>query len=292
MRPSSRAQPPGRPPRTGADRGTTAGARRPPRRLPLRVVETPPTADAPGPDAGAADDPVRHPHWRQVGSVLTVIVLLLLLVECVVVVRSMDFGGSDPDAAPAAPVALSPPDALPDRGALVRSEVRADGSIAVTHWIRGAGDIDEISLAAPPVVGGDGTFRAVNGRLVAADGTVLAAHLTVGAEPRRIRFDAPTRLLRATYVLRGAVDRSSTVDGRIRALTVSLDVDAAAEAGPTVLVVNAVPGAGEVLNLACANARSGAALLRPCGSPDGAGWRVRLPAGSREDRVVAQLDVP
>jgi hypothetical protein len=218
-----------------------------------------------------------------------VVALLLLLAECAVIIRGLRAGDSGPDAVPELPVALSPPDALPREGALVRSEVRADGSIVVTHWIRATDDIDEISLAAPPLDGGPGGVRAVDARVVASDGTVLADDLTVGAVPRRIRFEEPTRLLRARYVLRGAVDRSSTVDGRLRALAVSLDVDAPAAAGPTVVVVT---GAGEVLNLACANARSGVALLRPCGSPDGAGWRVRLPAGSSKDRVVAQLDVP
>jgi hypothetical protein len=281
VRPSSRALPPGRAPRAGADH---TAPRRPPRRLPMRVVETPTTADAPAP----AEETSHRPRWRRLGKVIAVVALLLLLAECAVIVRGLRAEDSEPDAVPALPVPLSPPDALPAEGAFVRSEVRADGSIAVTHWIRAADDIDELTLAAPAPTDGSGSVRAVDARVVAADGTVQADDLTIDAEIRRVRLKQPTRLLRATYVLRGAVDRSSTVDGRLRALAVSLEVDAA-ETGPAVVLVT---GAGEVLNLACANARSGVELLRPCGSPDGAGWRVRLPAERSADRVVAQVDVP
>ena len=99
-------------------------------------------------------------------------------------------------------------------------------------------------------------------------------------------------MVRATYVLRGAVDSSDTVKGRLLARDVALDLDFPAQAGPTVVVVDAGGTGGEVRNLACGNARSTVALLRPCGSPDGSRWRVRLPAESRTDRVTAQVDLP
>lgn len=125
---------------------------------------------------------------------------------------------------------------------------------------------------------------------MAADGAVSAEDLTIGAEPRLVRFDDSTTMVRATYVLRGTAERSVTVDGRLRARVVSLDVDLSTLSGPTVAVVQA-PAGGEVLGLACASARSEVELFRPCGTPDGSHWRVRLDPVSREDRVTTVVDL-
>ncbi len=294
MRPSSRAVPPGRPPRPGPERGGVGTVRRSPRRLPLRLVDTP--APAPGPETDLDPEPtvetapVRRRRWRWLRRSFLLIAVLVLVVECFAIARSLRSSDPQEGALPAPLVPLVAPRALPDEGSLVQSDVRSDGSIAVTQWIRTSTDIDEVALSAATPAGGAGTPEAVDGRLVGSDGTILADDITVDTAAVRIRFDEPTRLVRATYVLRGAVDASGTVDGRLRASIVSLDLDFAAEAGPTVVVVSGHDG--EVLNLACANARSGVALLRPCGAPDGARWRVRLPAADREDRVTAQVDVP
>jgi hypothetical protein len=216
---------------------------------------------------------------------------VLLVLECVAIVRYLRSDDSDPQsAAPAAHPLLAPAD-LPERGSLVLSEIRADGSVEVSHWFRDGNGIDELSLAAPVTNGRAGSIRATGGRVVAADGTVIADDLTIGAEPRLVRFDDSTTMLRATYVLRGAVERSATVTGRLTARVVSLEADLSTLSGPTVAVV-AVPTGGEVRGLACADARSDVELLRPCGAPDGSRWRVRLDPVSREDRVTAVVDLP
>ncbi len=236
-------------------------------------------------------EPERRNRWRWVRTGLAVVAIVVLVVELVVIVRSVRARDDGLDAAGADRVPPVPPAALPLQGALVRSVVRPDGSIAVTQWLRSADEIDKVTLSVPTPVGGRETPRAEDVRLVGDDGTVLADHLTVDTASQEVRFAYPTRLVRATYVLGDAVDRSSSVDGRVRALLVALDVDFATRTGPTVVQVSGAPAGAEVLNLACANARSRVALLRPCGAPSGSGWRVRLPAVSAEDQVTAQIDL-
>jgi hypothetical protein len=279
MRPTSRPAPTGRRPRTGP-RPAARPARSPARRLPRRPVETPAPTPEPVPEQA------RGRRWRRVGDVLLAVTFVLVLPVTVLEVMRSHPGGDDPPAGRLIVDRPLIPAALPSRGALVVSEVRRDGSIAVTHWVRSDDALGEVSLSAPAA---GGPVRATDGRLVTASGAVLADDLTVGAEPLRVRVPGSATVVRATYVLHGVTDRSGSVDGRLLAEAVALDVDAPAELGPTVVVVAAPDG--QVLNLACANARSGVDLLRPCGSPAGSGWRVRLPAASRDDRVTAQVDV-
>lgn len=217
--------------------------------------------------------------------------VVVLLVEFIAIARSLRSDEPDEPDPPAAALPLLAPDELPELGSLVLSEVRADGSVRVTQWLRSGDGIDELLLTAPTVAGAADPISATDGRLVGSDGTVIADDLTIGAEPRLVRFADSTTMVRATYVLRGAVERSSTAAGRLRALAVSLDVDLSSLSGPTVAVVETQTG-GEILGLACGNARSEVALVRPCGTPDGSRWRVRLPPVSREDRVTATVDVP
>jgi hypothetical protein len=216
---------------------------------------------------------------------------VLLVLECVAIVRSVRSDDADSQRPAPADLPLLAPGDLPERGSLVLSEIRADGSVRVSQWLRDGDGIDALSLAAPVTTGQAGPIRATGGRLVAADGTVIAEGLTIGAEPRLVRFDDSTTMLRATYVLRGAVEQSATETGRLSARVVSLDADLSALSGPTVVVVEVQAG-GEVQGLACANARSDVELLRPCGTPDGSRWRVRLDPASREDRVAAVVDLP
>jgi hypothetical protein len=306
MKPTSRPVPPAGRPRTAPHAPSAPRVRRP-RRVPVQVLEPEPEPE-PDPDL-EVDDQIwsNTASWpmsfepepqarvrrsrRLILAVLVGVGVVVLLLECVAIVRTLvsdDGDGRVPVTGTATP--LVAPDALPAEGVLVRSEVRADGSVKVDQWIRSGDGIGELSFSAPAGVEGADAVRATGGRLVGADGTILADDLSLGAEPRRIRFESPTTMVRATYVLQGAVDRSATVDGRLLARVVALDVDFPAQSGPAVVVVSADDG-GEVRNLACVNGRSTVALLRPCGAPDGPRWRVRLPAESRTDRVTAQVDL-
>ncbi len=300
MKPSSRPLPPGRPPRA---RTEPPPARSSTRKIPTRLVQTVPSDHEDLLDRDLEPDPGLYsgfevelepptPVRRRRRVLLGVLVGLgvaVLLLEGVAIVRSLGPDDSDGRSADRRVSPLVAPAALPATGVLVLSEVQPDGSIEVDQWIRSSDDIDELTVAAPATSGGDDALRVSDASLVAADGTVLADDLTAAARPRVIRLAAPTTLVRASYVLSGAVDRSGTVDGRLRTFAASLDLDSSALTGPTVLFVSAASG-GEVGNLACANSRSQVALLRPCGAPDGSGWRVRLPSGSRGDRVTAQVD--
>lgn len=292
MKLSSRAQSPGRPPRGTRDGVATGPRRRPPHRLPTGGVgSTSPTHEEPTSEVDAnPPTPVRRrTRRRMVIGVLVGVGMVLLLVEGVAIVRSLS--AEDERQLPQSGVTLPlvAPDELPATGALVLSEVRADGSVEVTQWIRSGDGIDRALVTAP---GGSAEGVSVTGgRLVAADGTVIADDLTATAEPRGLRFADPTTMVRATYVLRGVAEESGTVAGRVVAQAVSLDLSIPAQTGPTVVVVAAAEN-GVVRNLACTNARSAVALLRPCGAPDGSRWRVRLPPERRTDRVAAQVDVP
>jgi hypothetical protein len=288
VRPSSRAVPPGRPVRSGPGR--------PPHRIPTRPVETeepeePEEAEEPQPVPDPPTPGRPRSRRRTLIAVLVGVGVVVLLVEFFAIASSLRSDEPDDPDPPAAALPLLAPDDLPERGALVLSEVRADGSVRVSQWFRSGDGLDELLLTAPRVSGAADPIRATDGRLVAADGTVIADDLTVGTTPRLVRFADSTTMVRATYVLRGAVERSTTADGRLRALVVSLDVDLSSLSGPTVAVVETQTG-GEILGLACGNAQSEVELLRPCGTPDGARWRVRLPPVSREDRVTATVDVP
>ncbi|KQW53120.1 hypothetical protein ASC77_02130 [Nocardioides sp. Root1257] len=254
---------------------------------------------AAGPTQGAVPDPLPPPEpvaeapapgrnrRRLLLAALAVVGVAVLVVEGIALARTI---GSQESARRDVATPLQAPADLPVEGSLVLSRIRADGTVEVTQWIRSTEDITELSVAAPDVgVGADGV-SVTGARLVAADGTSLADDLTVTAEPRVVGLESPTTMVRATYVLRGAAEQSGTVRGRVLARAVALDLSFPAQAGPTVVVV-AAAGDGVVRNLACANAQSSVALLRPCGTPDGTRWRVRLPPAGRGDVVAAQVDV-
>ena len=195
-----------------------------------------------------------------------------------------------PSAPPESPSATltrpmtEPPDALRSTGAYVRSDVQPDGTIRVTQWVRVGAAVDRITLASydpgqpgePPV--------ATHLDIVDASGRVVLSQGEVGTGGRTIELES-SRVLRLTYDLTGAVSVSGSVPGRAIATSTALDVDYPDEGPATVEVTGA-----EVLTLACGGLEPDD--LRPCGRPDGTGWRVRLAGVVRDDRVSAQLDLP
>jgi hypothetical protein len=212
--------------------------------------------------------------------------VVVLLVECVFLIRSFE-SGDDGQGGRKMVAPLVAPALLPPQGTLVTSTVRADGTVAVTQWLQSTDGLDQVTLSAP-TVGASDPARATGLRLVDTDGTVLADGITVTDRPKRVRFDFPTRLIRATYVLDGVADRSDTVSDRLLVNALSLRMEGA-DPGPTIVEVTA-PVEGVVRNLACADARSPVTLVRPCGAPIGDGWRVRLDPEDLTARVQAQVD--
>ena len=284
VKPSSRAVPPGRPPRA-ARTAATRPARRPPHRLPTRLVERRACSRArsrrPSPRP-AARPPTDAGRRRMVVAVLVGVGVVVLLVECVAIVRSLRSDDSDGSRLPAAAGPAAGAGRPAGAGHARASEVRADGSVRGEpvdperrRHRRARRSRPRRRPARPTPV------RATDGRSSAADGTVLADDLTRSAPSRAWSGSTdPTTLVRATYVLRGRRRRGAPrVPGRLRARVVSLDLDCPALTGPTVVVVD---GAGRRRGPATSPAPTPgptSTLLRPCGTPDGSRWRVRLPAG-------------
>ncbi len=187
------------------------------------------------------------------------------------------------------PERLVAPSTMPTQGSLVVSEVRADGTVAVTQWIRGPEPLGSVTFSSPAT---SERVRVTDSQLVAEDGTVLAEGFGAGATSERVPVDGPSRLVRATYVLDGVTEVSSDVPGRLLVQAVALPAVAADDAGPVVVEVAGAEADSVVRNLACSDPGSSVAIQRPCGSPDGSAWRVRLTGGHRDEIVTAQVDLP
>lgn len=241
-----------------------------------------PLGPAPENDRGV---PPGHRFRPRVWAVIAVVVLVEVLLVAWVIVSADDATVVD------RPERLVAPRDLPLQGSLVLSQVRPDGSVAVTQWMRGLDPLGSVALSTPTVAG-SGPVQVTDARLVADDGSVLAEGITVGAEPQRIPVEGPTRLVRATYVLDGVSEVSSDVPGRLLVQAVAVTMASTGEAGPVVVEVEGAESGAVVRNLACSDAGSSVAVQRPCGSPDGSAWQVRLNGDHRDDVVTAQVDLP
>jgi hypothetical protein len=228
----------------------------------------------------------RSPIWS-VKLAIGAVVAAVLVVECVVLVDALrdDNDPGPPAKAAAAARSLELPPVLAASGNFVRSNVRPNGTIRVTQWIRSHTDVDRITLSSYDADPPGGAPVANHLDVVDGGGQVAASDVEVGPDPRVVVFLVPTRVLRLTYTLRGAMDVSGSVPGRALAVPL-LDVDYDGQDGPTTLEVTGV----EVLNLACTDPVP-SAEPRPCGEPDETGWRVTLEGSDRDDRVTAQVDL-
>lgn len=263
----------------------------PPDDVPEEVYLPEPDDEGPSGPSGPTPRPGRSAaYWLK--AAFLVVALLLIAVEVVLIVRSSrsslsdrsegSAGGSARRSAEAEP--LTPPDRLPDQGSYVASEVRPDGTIAVTQWFRSETPVRRLVVAAPDT---PEPAEARGGVIVAGDGEVLVADLAVGPERQSLDLGRSAKVLRLTYRLHGVVDRSTPVAGQALAQAVALDVDYDAEEGPTRVFVTG----GQILDLGCADRDADVSLRLPCGAPDGPGWMVTLPEADRDDRVSAQLDL-
>ena len=219
-----------------------------------------------------------------------VIGLVALAVEAVVIVSSLEDGPErrrNHAVSGHAIVAPPPPAALPETGSFVSSDVRADGTIRVSQWIRSDEAVSKLGLEAYDTPLPTAEPRATDLEIATGKGKVLVSGLVVGTRPQVVDLEKPARVLRMTYSLRGVVDRSGSVTGRALAGVTFLDVGYEPASGPTTVEVTG----DRVLNLACADAEAETAPRRPCGAPDSTGWSVTLPEEDRDDRVTAQLEL-
>ena len=235
-----------------------------------------------GESAGAGGDP--EPSAREL--------LFLFLVACNVVVAFVAgfiAASPVPGTSTAAPASLgrltSPPSELPKVGSAVESRVTRDGRIVVTHWVRTQSPLTVIYLHRPRATNYSGDTQVTGNRMTSDGGR---AGGTGDGTDQTFRLGKPAKLVRVTYALSGALERSSSVQGRTLVRTTAVPVTADIPLrGPVVVTVRAP----NVLSLTCIKPERLEPSLRPCGAPVGVGWRVTLRGDDRQDQVIAQVDL-
>ncbi len=176
--------------------------------------------------------------------------------------------------------------ALPANGSYVETVVLPSGEMKVTHWIRTKVPESSIKLMAPVLAGIDSGVVTATEVQVVADGMVVPGADSVEGAGQTYRF-VGTKSIYVTYVLSGALERSTSVESRALARVTALDLRYPSMSGTS---VRSVQGA-EVLNLACSPPGTPDAAPEPCGKPDPDGWQVQLAGGNRNDHVMAQLQL-
>ncbi|MCP3421179.1 hypothetical protein [Nocardioides pinisoli] len=186
-----------------------------------------------------------------------------------------------PDEATRAPTASLPVDGWPIAGeSRTVSEVLPGGDLEVTHWIHAESPLDTLSLSLPRL---DGQEVSASDVEVTADGRPGSGPGAVEPRGATYTFIDATRI-QVRYRMSGAVQLSSSADGRGLATTTSLDVTATQPRDVRVV------RSQEVLSLACV--QPGEQPV-PCGEPGGEDeWRVELDGTDPGDRVLAVVTVP
>jgi hypothetical protein len=187
-------------------------------------------------------------------------------------------GPEEPSGSPAASV---PVDGWPIAGeSRAVTEVLPGGNLEVTHWIHAEDPIDELRLTLPQLDGAEVSATDVE---VTGDGRAASGPATVARSGATYAFTDATRI-QVRYLMSGAVELSSSADGRGLATTTSLDVTATQ--ARDVRVVRSQ----EVLSLACAEPDEQPV---PCGKSEGDDqWRVELAGTGAGSRVLAVVTVP
>ena len=272
-------------PAHGPDTGTTAGttpatsSRATP--APAAVPEAPPPPPpTPLPVQEVAAPPEDAPHGPAPRSRTTLALVAAALVGVIGggVVAWQAVGPDDRSRTSTSPV---PIDGWPIAGeSRAVTEVQPDGDLEVTHWIHAQSPLDELALTLPEL---DGAEVAANAVEVTADGRPGSGPAVVAPTGSTYTFADATRI-QVRYRMSGAVERSSSADGRGLATTTSLDVTAAQ--ARDVRVVRSE----EVLSLACA---APGEQPVPCGESNGDDqWRVELSDDDTADRVLAVVTIP
>lgn len=185
------------------------------------------------------------------------------------------------DEATRTPTASLPIDGWPIAGeSRTVSEVLTGGDLEVTHWIHADDPLSELRLSLPQLDGQEVSATEVE---VTADGRPGSGPEAVEPRGASYTFTDATRI-QVRYRMSGAVQLSSSADGRGLATTTSLDVTATQ--ARDVRVVRSQ----EVLSLACAEPGEQPV---PCGESGGDDeWRVELDGTDPGDRVLAVVTVP
>lgn len=182
---------------------------------------------------------------------------------------------------PSRPPASVPIDGWPIAGeSRAVTEVLPGGDLEVTHWIHAESPLAELEVTLPEL---DGVKVTANQVEVTADGQPAAGPGVVMPSGAAYTFSDATRI-QVRYRMSGAVELSSSADGRGLATTTSLDVTATQPRDVRVV------RSQEVLSLACAEPDEQPV---PCGESGGEDqWRVELDETDAGSRVLAVVTVP
>lgn len=189
-----------------------------------------------------------------------------------------------PGGAPASPEFASPTRLVSDTE-YVESVVLEGGRLQVTHWIRTAVPINQVSLSVPTGSGLAENEFEVEQLVVAADGVRIEAPDSVVSEEGWSGVPASQELY-VQYELSGVLQRSSSAQGRALATMTSLEVGVGQ---PLIAKTRAFPGS-QVLTLACLPPGK-QSLPEPCGRLDDDVWTVVSEADALRDIVIAQFDL-
>lgn len=183
------------------------------------------------------------------------------------------------------PPASSPPAEVagqPEAGASrTVTDVRADGTVEVTHEIHTLQPIGRLTLSLPKAVKASGV-EATDIEVV-ADGSSSFGPEALERGRASYLFSSSTEIL-VRYRLLNAVERSTSAAGRGLVTTTALTVSATQPSDLRIV------RSAAVLSLACSRPQEQS--LMPCGESEGDGqWRVRLGAEDAGSRVVASVTV-
>jgi hypothetical protein len=185
-----------------------------------------------------------------------------------------------PDEPPPPPASV-PIDGWPIAGeSRAVTEVLSGGDLEVTHWIHTERPLAELEVTLPEL---DGVRLTADQAEVTADGQPATGPGVVLPSGATYTFSDATRI-QVRYRMSGAVELSSSADGRGLATTTSLDVTATQPRDVRVVRSH------EVLSLACAEPNEQPV---PCGEAGGEDqWRVELDETDAGSRVLAVVTVP
>jgi len=247
-------------------------------------------------DTAARSRPPDHRPEREQARVTwpkgTLVVMgvagLLLAAGIVVLVRPMlatdDVPETTPDDGPVE--VFAPPVALGPNASYVETRVLPSGELRVRHWIRSTVALFSLTLTSPVLDGLPSEEVVAKEVEVRADGRMVEGARSVRGRSQNYQFFG-ARSIEVSYLLIGAVDRSSSERPTVQARVTALDLGYVSLGGRSTRVVEGA----EVVGLTCSST-TGSGPPVPCGSPDADGhWQVVLRGDHRRDRVGAELDV-
>lgn len=223
-------------------------------------------------------------------TTVVAVVALALVVALVVLLRGRDDEAAptadEPELVAAAP--LSAPVRLPGPGAYVDAVVQPDGSVDVTHWLRPAEGVDEVTVAAYPTLQVDGPPSVTDLQVQTSLGRVrLPEEPQIGTDPVPVPLLRSSLLVALTYTLEGVTNAEGTVAGRAFVDAVYADVDYVGEQGATRVQV----GGRRIESLACLPDPRTLTGQVVCGAAREGGWAVNFTPRQLDAKVVAQVDL-